>query len=98
MGYLGLDDTDSLMGGCTTHLFSKILGNLPDYATMIGLPRLVRLYPFAQRRTRGNAAVCAEIEIKDGLDDEWLKFLGELLILPGVVSPDARDSHSERTP
>ena len=68
MGYLGLDDTDSLAGGCTTHLFSKILGDLPDYASMIGLPRLVRLYPFAQRRTRGNAAVCAQIEIEDGLE------------------------------
>ena len=98
MGYLGLDDTDSLMGGCTTNLFSRILGNLPDYAKVIGLPRLVRLYPFAKRRTRGNAAVCAEIEISDGSEDDWLNFLDELWEkeLRNYVGIVAESEHNNR--
>ena len=78
MGFLGLDDTDSLSGGCTTEVFYRILNNLPDYAEIVGLPRLVRLYPFAERRTRGNAAVCAEINIQSGSKNEWFSYLENL--------------------
>ena len=60
MGWLGLDDTDSLAGGCTTKAFYDLLNHLPgDVVT--GEPRLVRLWPFARRRTRGNAAVSVEL-------------------------------------
>ena len=65
---------------------------------MIGLPRLVRLYPFAQRRTRGNAAVCAQIEIEDGSEDDWLKFLDELWDkeLRNYVGIVAESEHNNR--
>ena len=98
MGFLGLDDTDSLMGGCTTHLFSKILNQLPDYAKLIGLPRLVRLYPFAQRRTRGNAAVCAQIAIDEGAEGDWFQFLDELWEekLRNYVGVVAESEHNTR--
>ena len=78
MGFLGLDDTDSLSGGCTTEVFYRILNDLPDYAEIVGLPRLVRLYPFAERRTRGNAAVCAEINIQSESKNEWISYLENL--------------------
>ena len=56
--WLGLDDTDSLDGGCTTLVFHELLDALPcEY----GEPRLTRLWPFAARRTRGNAALSVEI-------------------------------------
>ena len=64
MGWLGLDDTDSLNGGCTTEVFHRLLNGLPEDAEL-GTPRLVRLWPFAQRRTRGNAAVAVEIRSND---------------------------------
>ncbi len=60
MGWLGLDDTDSLAGGCTTATFDALLRGLP-VGVEVGVPRLVRLWPFAQRRTRGNAAMAVEI-------------------------------------
>ena len=60
MGWLGLDDTDSLAGGCTTKAFYDLLNHLPD-DVVAGEPRLVRLWPFARRRTRGNAAVSVEL-------------------------------------
>ena len=60
MGWLGLDDTDTLAGGCTTLVFHQLLENLPSYVS-IREARLVRLWPFAKKRTRGNAAMAAEL-------------------------------------
>ena len=94
MGWLGLDDTDSLAGGCTTAVFHDLLNGLPD-STSIGTPRLVRLWPFAQRRTRGNAALGIELQTEDvgelirHLDAWWSNhiapFAGE--VAPSDVSP-----------
>ena len=64
MGWLGLDDTDSLSGGCTTEVFHRLIDDLPE-ETEVGVPRLVRLWPFAQRRTRGNAALSIELKHDD---------------------------------
>lgn len=60
MGWLGLDDTDTLAGGCTTLVFHQLLEHLPSYVS-IRETRLVRLWPFAKKRTRGNAAMAAEL-------------------------------------
>jgi len=66
MGWLGLDDTDTLAGGCTTLVFHQLLENLPSNVS-IRETRLVRLWPFAKKRTRGNAAMAAELVL---LNDE----------------------------
>ena len=53
-----------------------------------GVPRLVRLWPFAQRRTRGNAALAVVLHapdvavLLDHLDDWWRRYLAPL---EGVV-------------
>ena len=52
MGWLALDDTDHLGGGCTTYTLFELIQNLPDGYTASEF-RLVRLYPFARQRTRG---------------------------------------------
>ncbi len=68
---VGIDDTDSLEGGCTTHLASLLvdrLGPLGDIDTNEStdlpegwvehqLPHLVRLNPNIPYKTRGNAAI-----------------------------------------
>jgi len=57
--YLGLDDTDSLQGGCTTHLAVRIIEQLVlrSDLDLIGWPRLVRLNPNVPWKTRGNGGV-----------------------------------------
>ena len=67
MGWLGLDDTDHLDGGCTTHTLFQLIKELPPQY-VVSSQRLVRLYPFAKQRTRGNAAVAIEIEGEDYTD------------------------------
>ena len=73
MGWLGIDDTDHINGGCTTHTLYQLISNLPPEFTYQN-PRLVRLWPFAAQRTRGNAAVAVEI-ITDNNEEELIQFL-----------------------
>ena len=73
MGWLGIDDTDHINGGCTTHTLYRLIRNLPSEFTYRN-PRLVRLWPFAAQRTRGNAAVAIEI-ITDNNNEQLMKFL-----------------------
>ncbi len=89
--WLGLDDTDSLLGGCTTQVFHKLLENIPCEH---GQPRLTRLWPFADRRTRGNAALSVELycdeNIVNWLDNYWND---NILPLKGEIG---FSKHSER--
>jgi tRNA(Ile2)-agmatinylcytidine synthase len=60
---LGIDDTDSRFGHCTTHLGYLITSELASLGcTFPTYPRLVRLNPNVPFKTRGNAAVCIEFE------------------------------------
>ncbi|MHC1590408.1 MAG: TiaS agmantine-binding domain-containing protein [Candidatus Hecatellaceae archaeon] len=65
--HVGVDDTDSLSGGCTTYVavllvesFSKIEG-----LSFLDYPCLVRLNPNIPWKTRGNGAVCLRLNLKD---------------------------------
>ncbi len=56
--HIGIDDTDSPDGMCTTYLGASIIDELKDYGIYIdGFPRLIRLNPFARFKTRGNCAI-----------------------------------------
>lgn len=98
MGWLGLDDTDSLAGGCTTEVFDQLLRHLPQSATH-GVPRLVRLWPFAKRRTRGNAALAVEIKTEqidrllNHLDAWWAAHLAPLAGTMETSTVSNREQH-----
>ena len=62
---VGIDDTDSSRGWCTTYLAYRIAVDLQPEVTVLPYPRLVRLNPNIPFKTRGNAAVCLEIETPD---------------------------------
>lgn len=60
--YIGVDDTDSPDGMCTTYLASQIINRFAERGIeLIGYPRLIRLNPFARHKTRGNGGVALEI-------------------------------------
>ena len=90
-----MDDTDSLEGGCTTEVLFQLIQALPEHVT-VGQTRLVRLWPFAQQRTRGNAAVAVELNTQD--EQGLLVFLehywrNSILPLKGIVQTS---QHSDR--
>src|SRR6266702_3781481 len=59
--WIGVDDTDSLRGMCTTFLVAELVRDLTRDFDLVGYPRLVRLNPNIPWKTRGNAAVCLRI-------------------------------------
>lgn len=59
--WVGVDDTDSLHGMCTTFLATELVRDLTRDFDLIGYPRLVRLNPSIPWKTRGNGAVCLRV-------------------------------------
>ena len=60
--FIGIDDTDSERGLCTTYLGAVLMKRLSGLGEIKGLPRLIRLNPCARFKTRGNAAIAFEAE------------------------------------
>jgi tRNA(Ile2)-agmatinylcytidine synthase len=70
---IGLDDTDSKEGMCTTYLMAILIEKLKMHGTIKELPLLIRLNPNITFRTRGNAALALHIELKNPCDAEKIK-------------------------
>ncbi|RLF56862.1 MAG: DNA-binding protein [Thermoplasmata archaeon] len=62
--WVGIDDTDSVQGGCTTYVATEVITQM-EY-DLIGLPRLVRLNPNIPWKTRGNGAMALHVGIGGG--------------------------------
>jgi len=57
--YIGLDDTDSTKGGCTTYLAAILIEKLGKFNVEFkDYPSLIRLNPNVPWKTRGNGALC----------------------------------------
>jgi tRNA(Ile2)-agmatinylcytidine synthase len=95
MSYLlGIDDTDSRFGHCTTHLGYLIVSELARIGCSFSTyPRLVRLNPNVPFKTRGNAAVCVEFEARTtGLRDEAFEVAERLLDTEADVANGANSA------
>lgn len=67
--HVGLDDTDSLKGGCTTYLAALIIDLLNSIdVKFVDYPSLVRLNPNIPWKTRGNGAVSLKIDVSEDYD------------------------------
>ncbi len=67
---IGIDDTDSRDGMCTTYLAFKITQFLIEkHIRILDYPRLIRLNPNIPWKTRGNGAICIRIEDADIIND-----------------------------
>ncbi|MCI4364373.1 MAG: DUF1743 domain-containing protein, partial [Thermoplasmata archaeon] len=76
MSWIGIDDTDSPTGGCTTHVLTEVIRAAGEAGIdLIGYPRLVRLNPNAPGRTRGNAALGAHFGVGHGAP-KWIGKFG----------------------
>ncbi|AGB50481.1 putative DNA-binding protein containing a Zn-ribbon domain [Methanomethylovorans hollandica DSM 15978] len=68
---IGIDDTDSREGMCTTYLGALLMEELQHYGSMQELPILVRLNPTIPYKTRGNA--CVGINIATSCPDKVME-------------------------
>ncbi len=95
--WVGIDDTDSSKGMCTTYLATLLIERIEkELGKVEGFPRLIRLNPTVPYKTRGNGAVSflAEVEDRDELIDVANEVVLEYAMLddentnPGVVFVD----------
>jgi tRNA(Ile2)-agmatinylcytidine synthase len=63
--WIGIDDTDSRKGMCTTYLALILIERLKEIGQLLGFPRLIRLNPTIPFKTRGNGAVSFLAEVED---------------------------------
>jgi tRNA(Ile2)-agmatinylcytidine synthase len=84
--FIGIDDTDSERGLCTTYLTAVLMERLRPLGEIVGLPKLIRLNPCARYKTRGNAALAFRLESErpDEVKDTALKTVLELSDFSGM--------------
>ena len=71
--HIGLDDTDSTKGGCTTYLAALLIEELEKFHVgFIDYPGLIRLNPNVPWKTRGNGALCLRFKY-DATFEEQIK-------------------------
>ncbi len=98
--WVGMDDTDSPEGMCTTYLATLAIERLESEGfRIVGFPRLIRLNPTVPFKTRGNGAVSFLVETEDDRRDEVIDVVREIVeenaelkhekTNPGVVFVDA---------
>ncbi|HUK28177.1 MAG TPA: tRNA(Ile)(2)-agmatinylcytidine synthase [Candidatus Acidoferrales bacterium] len=64
--HIGIDDTDSAKGGCTTYIAAKLVEELSELnVEFTDYPNIVRLNPNIPYKTRGNAAVALRLNISE---------------------------------
>ncbi len=69
--HIGLDDTDSTKGGCTTYLAALLIEKLAKFNVhFIDYPRLIRLNPNVPWKTRGNGALTLRFSYDPALEEE----------------------------
>mgnify|MGYP005849159057 CR=1 FL=1 len=106
--HLGLDDTDSKKGGCTTYLTALLIEELKKFnVEFIDYPGLIRLNPNVPWKTRGNGALNLrftysaeyEEEIKETAIALWEKHsaVNEKGTDPGIVLYKAAEIPGELT-
>ena len=92
--HVGLDDTDSSSGMCTTYLAAVLIDEIRSKfgLNLAGFPRLIRLNPNCPYKTRGNAALSFRIRASPDaiprIKELVLRRVGEMAMLddPGTES------------
>jgi len=60
--HIGIDDTDSKKGGCTTYIAARLVEKLEKIGVaFLDYPNIIRLNPNIPYKTRGNAAVALRV-------------------------------------
>jgi tRNA(Ile2)-agmatinylcytidine synthase len=87
--HVGIDDTDSPEGGCTTYIAVLLVERFEALGCrFVDYPNLLRLNPNAPWKTRGNGAVCLRVEAPMGTESEVKKAVIEVVDAHGMFGCD----------
>jgi tRNA(Ile2)-agmatinylcytidine synthase len=90
--HIGLDDTDSTKGGCTTYLAALIIEKLSQFnLEFIDYPGLIRLNPNVPWKTRGNGALCLRFKHSEEQEEEIKQATIELFEKHAAVNSKGTD-------
>jgi tRNA(Ile2)-agmatinylcytidine synthase len=74
--HIGIDDTDSPKGGCTTYIAALLVDRLTKLgAEFLDYPNLVRLNPNVPWKTRGNGSICLRIRLSPTIESSLKKLV-----------------------
>ena len=90
--HIGIDDTDSPEGMCTTYLGALLYREISKIAEPLDLPKLIRLNPNVPYKTRGNGAVAMSFDAKE----EDIPKIKNLVL--GIVKELSDFSHRNTNP
>ena len=77
--HIGLDDTDSTKGGCTTYLAALLIEKLERFhVEFIDYPNLIRLNPNVPWKTRGNGALCLRFRYEPKFEEQIVELATDL--------------------
>ena len=85
---IGIDDTDSKKGMCTTYIAAVLMDKLRVYGTIKEYPLLIRLNPNIRYKTRGNAAIALQLELKNSMYISHVKELVSKMVENMAVLSD----------
>ena len=89
---IGLDDTDSTNGGCTTYIAARLVERLVEVdAHFIDYPNIIRLNPNIPYKTRGNAAVALRLEIPNAMYDSVVQIVLSEIEREGRIGDENAD-------
>ena len=64
--HIGIDDTDSRMGGCTTYIAALLVEQFSHMGVRFAdYPNIIRLNPNVPYKTRGNAAIAIRLHVPE---------------------------------
>ncbi len=88
--HIGIDDTDSHEGMCTTYLATLLVNTLEKYEVdFLDFPRLVRLNPNIPYKTRGNGSVSISfITTAHKIDEIWEECINLVRIHSDIKAPN----------
>ena len=78
--HIGMDDTDSLAGGCTTYIAALLVEKILSLGgRFVEYPHLLRLNPNVPWKTRGNGAICLRVEVDPEIEGRVKRTVFELV-------------------
>ena len=83
--HIGIDDTDSLSGNCTTYVAAKIIEHIANFVNFTDYPRLIRNNPNIPWKTRGNGATCLRLNLKAKDDCRDVEDVVRIALLIGIA-------------
>lgn len=90
--HIGLDDTDSTKGGCTTYLTAVLIEKLEKFKVRyIDYPGLIRLNPNVPWKTRGNGALCLRFTYPSEFEDQIKETALDLWVNHSAVKEKGTD-------